>query len=90
MKSGKVVYGDGSYYEGEFGHTYEMGAAGGYMVYNIFRHGRGRLCRERDGCKTVYKGEFKNGMRHGKGSLYENGKFCYKGEWVYDTVVSVY
>jgi len=32
----------------------------------------------------IYEGEFRENMRHGRGSLYLNGISIYEGEWVGD------
>ena len=41
--------------------------------------------REGNGKYIYYIGQFKNGLKHGKGTYYySNGKIMYEGDWIND------
>ena len=60
------------YYEGEFFNSF-------YLDY--IRDGQGKEF-DANGRTVIYKGNFVNGKRHGRGALYKNKKIAYDGDWI--------
>ena len=65
---GKIVY------EGEFLDCLE---------YNYPRNGAGEELGE-DGKTRIFKGQYKNGKRYGRGAVYKNGVVCDETDWIMD------
>jgi len=87
---GKLVYPDGSVYEGELVQNIKHGkgmwrsSRGAYYSgswENGKTHGSGVLTYPNG---TTYTGEFRHGQKHGKGVITSNGKCIAKGTWVND------
>ena len=75
--NGKYIYEDGDYYIGEFSNGLKNGQGkevnrNGEIIYD------GEFI---DDERNGYFGEKKNGLFHGKGILYKNGKIRYKGDF---------
>ena len=51
---------------------------------NGIPNGRGELTYNEGDSRKYYRGEFKDGMRHGKGKLVFRNDAYYDGEWVHD------
>lgn len=65
--TGKMLYDNGGWYEGQWNYGAMSGSGTGKLIYN-------------DGAAS-YEGEFKDGKRHGQGTYtYSNGA-VYKGAW---------
>lgn len=84
LKNGKLVYCDGSCYEGDFNDVFYLddNSQIGCIMYC---HGMGKLVKH-DGY-SVYEGGFKHGMKHGKGLLWKGGILTRKGEWDLDVFI---
>ena len=61
------------FYEGEFIDSF-------YLDY--IRNGQGKEFGV-NGKTMIYRGNFVNGKRHGRGAVYKNKKIAYDGEWIH-------
>ncbi|CAM4742967.1 unnamed protein product [Rotaria magnacalcarata] len=86
---GKLIFADGSYYQGEFAHNEIMGQGTryfaatrntytGHFYYGSEMDGHGRLRMGNDDC---YEGDFKSNHFEGEGSYLSHNKQLYTGNW---------
>ncbi|CAF1608532.1 unnamed protein product [Rotaria magnacalcarata] len=85
---GKLIFADGSYYQGEFAHNEIMGQGTRYFAatrntytghfYYGEMDGHGRLRMGNDDC---YEGDFKSNHFEGEGSYLSHNKQLYTGNW---------
>lgn len=66
------------------GHVVYEGGFLDSVIYNYPRNGVGEELDE-DGKTRIFKGNYKNGKRHGRGSIYKNGMVCNETDWVMDS-----
>lgn len=65
------------------GHVVYEGGFLDSVIYSYPRNGVGEELDE-DGKTRIFKGNYKNGKRHGRGSIYKNGMVCNETDWVMD------